>query len=137
MAATSTIKNPSHTYNSLGLFSVTLTITLPGGCSNTITKYQYIKISPTTVRISNAPNGGCIPFTFQPIATIQSVDSVISYSWNLGAPGAIYSTQSPTHTYTTAGNYNHSTYNYNPKWMCRNSKYSQWCVDGNSSFSQF
>ena len=101
----STVKNPSHTYNSIGSFTVTLTITLPGGCSNTITKYQYIKISPTTVRISNAPNGGCIPFTFQPIASIQSVDSIISYSWNLGAPGALYSTQSPTHTYTTAGNY--------------------------------
>ena len=101
----STVKNPSHTYNSIGSFTVTLTITLPGGCSNTITKYQYIKISPTTVRISNAPNGGCIPFTFQPIASIQSVDSVVSYSWNLGGQGAIYSTQSPTHTYTTAGNY--------------------------------
>ena len=103
---TATTKNPSHTYNSIGAFTVTLTITLPGGCSNTITKYQYIKISPTTVRISNAPNGGCIPFTFQPIASIQSVDSVVSYSWNLGEPGAMYSTPSPTHTYTTAGNYN-------------------------------
>jgi gliding motility-associated-like protein len=104
--ATSSSQTPSHTYNSLGLFSVTLTITLPGGCSNTITKNQYIKISPTTVGIANAPIGGCIPFTFQPIASIQSVDSVISYSWNLGAPGAIYSIKSPTHTYTTAGNYN-------------------------------
>jgi len=103
---TSTLKNPSHTYTSLGSFSVTLTITLPGGCSNTITKFQYIKISPTSVRISNAPNGGCIPFTFQPVATIQSVDSVVSYLWNLGEPGAIYTTQTPTHTYTTAGNYN-------------------------------
>jgi gliding motility-associated-like protein len=102
---TSNVKNPSHTYNSLGAFSVTLTITLPGGCSNTITKFQYIKISPTTVRISNVPTGGCIPFTFQPIATIQSVDSVISYSWNLGEPGAIYNTQSPTHIYTTVGSY--------------------------------
>lgn len=103
---TSTSKNPSHTYTSIGNYNVTLTITLPGGCSNTITKWSYIKISPTTVRISNAPNGGCIPFTFQPVATIQTVDSVISYSWNLGEPGATYTTQSPVHTYTTAGNYN-------------------------------
>ena len=104
--STSNVKNPSHTYNSLGTFSVTLTITLPGGCSNTITKFQYIKISPASVRISNAPTGGCIPFTFQPIATIQSVDSVVSYLWNLGETGATYTTQSPIHTYTTAGNYN-------------------------------
>ena len=102
---TSTSQNPTHPYTTPGTFSVTLTITLPGGCSNTITKFQYIKISPASVRISNAPTGGCIPFTFQPVATIQSVDSVVSYSWNLGEPGAIYTTQSPTHTYTTAGNY--------------------------------
>ncbi len=104
--STSNVKNPSHTYNSLGAFTVTLTITLPGGCSNTITKFQYIKISPASVRISNAPTGGCIPFTFQPIATIQSVDSVVSYLWNLGEPGATFTTQSPIHTYTSAGNYN-------------------------------
>ena len=103
---TSTSRNPSYTYNTAGFYTVTLTITLPGGCSNTITKYQYIKISPTTARISNAPNGGCIPFTFQPVAAIQSVDSIISYSWNLGEPGGIYTTPSPIHTYTTAGNYN-------------------------------
>ena len=103
---TSTSQSPTHIYNSLGTFSVTLTITLPGGCSNTITKYQYIKISPATVRISNVPTGGCIPFTFQPIATIQSVDSVVSYSWNLGGPGGLYTSQSPIHTYTAVGNYN-------------------------------
>jgi gliding motility-associated-like protein len=103
---TSTSQSPTHIYNSLGTFSVTLTITLPGGCSNTITKYQYIKISPATVRISNVPTGGCIPFTFQPIATIQSVDSVVSYTWNLGGPGGLYTSQSPIHTYTAVGNYN-------------------------------
>jgi PKD repeat protein len=122
---------------SLGLFSVTLTITLPGGCSNTITKYQYIKISPAIVRISNAPNGGCIPYTFQPVASIQSVDSVISYSWNFGDGSPTSGLQAPTHTYTTAGNYTYSTYNYNPKWMCRNSKCSQWGADGNASYGQF
>ena len=103
---TANTKNPSHTYNTIGSFPVTLTITLPGGCSNTITKYDFIKISPTSIRISNAPIGGCIPFTYQPIATIQSIDSIINYSWNLGEPGAVYNTQFPTHIYNNAGNYN-------------------------------
>jgi len=70
---TSNQQNPTHTYTSSGFFDVTLTITLPGGCSNTITKTKYIKIKSTTVDILNAPTGGCIPFTYSPIPKIQSV----------------------------------------------------------------
>ena len=102
---TSNLQNPIHTYNTAAFFNVTLTITLPGGCSNTITKSQFIKIKTTTVSIINAPAGGCIPFTFSPVPSIQSVDSIISYSWDLGEPGAIYTTQFPTHTYNAAGNF--------------------------------
>jgi hypothetical protein len=81
---TSTIKSPSHTYNSLGLFSVTLTITLPEDVVIQSQKSIH-KDQSNNRRTANAPNGGCIPFTYQPIASIQSVDSVVSYSWNLGA----------------------------------------------------
>jgi len=102
----SNLQNPTYTYTTQGFFTVQLTITLPGGCSNTITKSQFIKIKPTTVNINNAPTGGCIPFTFSPIPTIQSVDSIVNYLWDLGEPGAIYTTQFPTHTYNTTGNYN-------------------------------
>jgi PKD repeat protein len=104
--STSNQQNPTHTYASSGFFDVTLTITLPGGCSNTITKTQYIKIKSTTVNILNAPVGGCIPFTYRPIPVVQSVDSIVSYVWDLGEPGAVYNTQFPTHTYNSAGNYN-------------------------------
>ncbi len=102
---TSTQQNPTHTYTSSGNFNVTLTITLPGGCSNTITKYQFIKIQSTTVNIANVPAGGCLPFTFSPLPDIQSVDSIVSYMWNMGEPGGTYNTQFPTHTYNAAGNY--------------------------------
>jgi gliding motility-associated-like protein len=101
---TSTLQNPSHTYSSSGFYDVTLSITLVGGCSNTITKPQYIKIKQTTVAISNAPAGGCIPFTYSPIASIQSVDSIISYSWDFGDGGSS-TVKNPTHTYNSAGSY--------------------------------
>lgn len=104
--STSNQQNPSHTYTSAGTFNVSLTITLPGGCSNTITKSQFIRIGSTTINIANAPNGGCIPFTYNPIASIQSIDSIVSYQWDLGEPGAVYNTQFPSHTYNSAGNYN-------------------------------
>jgi gliding motility-associated-like protein len=102
---TSTEQNPNHTYNNPGFYDVSLTITLAGGCSNVITKSQYIKIKPIVASISNAPAGGCAPFTFKPIPSIQSIDSVVSYSWDLGEPGAIYNTQFPTHTYNSTGHY--------------------------------
>ena len=99
-------QNPSHTYTTGGVFDVSLTITLPGGCTNTITKSQLIKISGITTAIANVPTGGCIPFSFSPIPQIQSVDNIVSYLWDLGEPGATYSVQFPTHTYTSPGNYN-------------------------------
>jgi gliding motility-associated-like protein len=103
---TSNQQNPSHTYTSAGFFDVTLTITLPGGCSNTITKSQYIQIKSTTTTITNAPAGGCVPFVYSPVVQVQSVDSVVGYTWDLGEPGAIYNTKSPTHTYNSIGSYN-------------------------------
>ena len=102
---TSTAQNPSHTYTNPGFYDVTLTITLAGGCSNVVTKSQYIKIKPIVASISNAPAGGCAPFTFSPIPDIQTIDSVVSYSWDLGEPGAIYNTKFPTHTYNSTGTY--------------------------------
>jgi gliding motility-associated-like protein len=103
---TSSQQNPSHVFSSPGSFDVTLTITLPGGCTNTITKHQYIKIASANVGIANAPAGGCIPYSYTPVAQIQSVDSIVSYAWDMGEPGAVYTNTSPTHIYTAAGDYN-------------------------------
>ena len=34
------------------------------------------------------------------------MDSIVSYTWDLGEPGAVYNTQFPVHTYNSVGNYN-------------------------------
>jgi gliding motility-associated-like protein len=102
---TSTLQNPSHQYNSFGDYTVTLTATSGAGCSNTIIKTNYIKIRKTQVTIVNAPDGGCVPFTYSPLVNIQTVDNIVSYAWDLGEPGATYNVQFPTHTYNSAGNY--------------------------------
>ena len=102
---TSTQQNPSHQYNSLGDYTVTLTATTGAGCTNTFIKTNYINIRKTQVTIINAPDGGCVPYTYNPLTSIQTVDNIVSYAWDLGEPGALYNVQFPSHTYNSAGNY--------------------------------
>jgi PKD repeat protein len=54
---TSTLQSPTHTYNTPGVYTVSLKATAPGG-SNTKTRENYISVSPfPTIRV-RSPNGG-------------------------------------------------------------------------------
>jgi len=102
---TSTIKNPSHVYASVGTFTVTLTATNNGG-SNMVTKNGYITVntvvntpvaaftgSPTTITA-----GQSVQFTD------QSTNTPTSWSWNFG-DGGTSTTRNPSHIYSSAGTY--------------------------------
>lgn len=102
---TSTLQNPNHQYSSFGNYTVSLTITTAAGCTNTITKTNHIKIQPVSISL-NTPSGGCIPFTYRPRATIQTLDTIVTYLWDLGEPGATFNVRNPPpYTYTTTGTY--------------------------------
>jgi PKD repeat protein len=102
---TSTQQNPSHTYSVVGNYTVSLSIMTASSCGNTLVKTAYIKIQPVSISL-NVPAGGCIPFTYTPQATIQTVDPIVSYQWNLGEPGAIFNVQNPPpYTYTSVGSF--------------------------------
>jgi gliding motility-associated-like protein len=101
---TSNTQNPSHTYNSAGNYAVTLIITDQYGCSDSITKTQFVKIQKPLVGINNLPKEGCIPYTINPTANITSVDGVASYFWDFG-DGFTSTLASPSHTYPTQGSY--------------------------------
>ena len=101
---TSTQKDPTHTYNSFGTFSVRLTITTSFGCSNTIRKDSLIKIEKSTLSVQNVPGQGCIPFSYSPVASINSIEPVVSYLWDFG-DGATSTLQNPTHIYNAVGTY--------------------------------
>jgi gliding motility-associated-like protein len=101
---TSTLQNPAHSYAALGNYTVSLTVTTAAGCQNTLTRTDLIKIQETSVSI-NAPQGGCIPFSYTPVATIQTLDTVVSYLWDFG-DGATSNLQNPPpHIYAATGNY--------------------------------
>lgn len=103
---TSTLKNPSHTYKKAGEFTVTLTVKNASGCSATLIKQSFVKINPPKITsIKNLPLKGCVPATAKPVAIITNNVAGSSYLWDFG-DGATSADSTPSHTYTTPGNYN-------------------------------
>ncbi|MCP3915545.1 MAG: PKD domain-containing protein [bacterium] len=101
---TSSAQNPQHTYNTSGVFNVSLTATGPGG-SDTETKNGYITVfsSPPTSNFFGNPTSGSAPLNVA--FTNTASGEVSSYNWSFG-DGATSSAPNPSHTYTTAGTYN-------------------------------
>ncbi|MEO2144589.1 MAG: PKD domain-containing protein, partial [bacterium] len=101
--ATSTLQNPSHVYGAVGTYSVSLTVTGPGG-SDTLTRTNYIDVTePAPVaNFSGTPTSGTSPLT---VAFSDSSTGVVtSYAWAFG-DGATSTLQNPSHVYSVAGTY--------------------------------
>lgn len=101
---TSTAQHPSHTYNSYGTFTVRLIVTNIAGCSDTITKTDFIEIRRASISIPGLPVRGCIPYTITMAPVINSIDAVVAYEWDFGDGGSS-TLANPTYTYTTQGTY--------------------------------
>src|SRR5215471_18925323 len=99
----STAQSPTHTYSTIGTYTVRLTAIGPGG-NNTVTKTDYITVTgpPPVANFSASPSSGQAPLavTF----TDSSSGGITTRMWNFG-DGTSGTTQSPTHTYSTPGTY--------------------------------
>lgn len=96
-------QNPTHTYNTAGTFSVTLTITNATGTGNT-TKANYITVTiepPEAVFTSNTTSG-VVPLDVA--FTDESTGIPTSWFWDFG-DGSNSTEQSPVHQYTIPGVY--------------------------------
>jgi PKD repeat protein len=102
--SSSSEQNPVKTYNRAGLFTVTLTVTGPGGSSNVSS--QVLVNSPTAPRAAfvATPTSGNAPLTVQ--FTNQSTgNNISSYFWNFG-DGSTSAERNPSHVFQNVGTYN-------------------------------
>jgi len=102
--ATSTLKNPSHSYTTVGPFSAVLTVTSGAGCVDSITKQIDSVFAQPQARFT-APAEVCLGASIS--LTDQSTapnSTVTEWLWNFG-DGNTSTQQNPSHTYTSAGTY--------------------------------
>lgn len=96
---TSTSTNPSHSYGSPGLYTVTLTVTNASGC--TASQSSNIAIAPQPVAgFTTAVTDLTVIFT-----NTSSFNGPHSFFWNFD-DGNTSTLQNPEHTYANAGTYN-------------------------------
>jgi PKD repeat protein len=105
---TGTGVSPTHSYSSVGSYTVTLTVTDDSGLSDTATSTADIAAGPQPpVADPNGPYTGTVGSAVQFDGT-GSFDpdggAIVSYEWDFG-DGTTGSGATPTHSYATAGTY--------------------------------
>jgi PKD repeat protein len=93
--------NPSHTYTAVGSYTVSLTVSGPGG-TDIETKNDFIEVKTIHADFSASPTSGFAPLTVNFLDLSQG--NYGTCAWDFG-DGSTSTQCSPSHTYTDAGNY--------------------------------
>ncbi|MFY7884135.1 MAG: PKD domain-containing protein, partial [Dolichospermum sp.] len=102
--AGSTLQTPSHTYTTLGSFTITLIANNTGGCSDTLRQTISLLTKPVaTYTVSNT--GGCTNTLFSFTSTSTSTSTPSYYYWDFG-DGTFSLLQNPSKAFTAPGDYN-------------------------------
>jgi PKD repeat protein len=95
--------NPTHTYTTPGVVTVTLTVDGDLG-PNTRTRSSYISVyTPVQAGFTGLPTSGVTPLEVS--FTNQSTGDYDTCAWNFGDGGSSSICVNPTHTYTKGGLY--------------------------------
>jgi PKD repeat protein len=100
---TSTEQNPTHVYQDLGTYDVSLSIDGPGG-PLTLAKQDYINVVelPPVAEFVGSPTSGQAPLEVD--FTNQSAGTIDTYAWTFG-DGGTSANENPSHTYDGQGNF--------------------------------
>ena len=98
----STLLNPIHQYAIDGLYTVKLIAIDMNGCTDTMTRLSYIKISSPHAQFSMSDSiSTCPPLI---VSFTNTSSNYTSLAWDFG-DGTTSSLMSPTHFYSNPGNY--------------------------------
>jgi len=101
--AVSSIENPLHTYNTAGIYSVTLITTNGSYCSDTMTLQQIMHIYPLP-KAYFAPHPDVVSIFDPVIAFYDESDNAVQREWNMGN-GDISTQEHFFYTYSDTGTY--------------------------------
>ncbi len=81
----SAAQNPSHSFNNFGLYNIKLVVVDIYGCTDSLTRPQYIQVIQPVVNFSTQ-DSGCVGKTFNFLANVTSPanPNIQSYVWNFG-----------------------------------------------------
>ncbi len=99
--STSTQLNPSHTYTAGGNYTVRLIATNSAGCSDTITRNNYVSINNIVANFTTNRTTACVG---QNITFTSNAPGAVGWNWNFG-DGGTSTSENPTRSYSTAGTY--------------------------------
>ena len=102
-AGTSSAQDPSYTYTTAGTYSVSLTVTGPGG-ADTLTRTDYIVVDepPPAAAFDAMPTSGAAPLDVA--FTDLSTGAITGWTWDFGDGGSAIE-QHPSYTYLSPGTY--------------------------------
>jgi len=101
--STSTELNPTYTFRNAGVYTVTLTVSGPGGRSNVSRTINVNQGQPPVANFTADPRSGNAPLTVR--FTDSSTGVINQRTWYFG-DGATSNELNPTHTYQNIGEYN-------------------------------
>lgn len=102
-AGTSSVINPSHIYNTPGVYTVQMIASTIYGCNDTAFSTIIIDTVPTAEFTASTE---CLGFITQ--FTNSSIGSIIDWNWNFGDGSPAGTTIDPGHLYPANGTYNAS-----------------------------
>lgn len=106
-SAGSSLQNPSHFYNSVGSYDVNLIVTTNHGCTDTITKPNYINVHPLpSAQFAVTDTFACVPWTVQFSDSSTATSQIVSWLWDFGDGSPPSVQPSPVHGFQNPGVYN-------------------------------